>query len=53
MAYAREVYEYNKFIIKGDLKPNLVQKFGLVAEEFNDTVSTFSINPLKNNLKKK
>lgn len=47
MAYAREIYEYNKFIIKGDLKPNLIQKFGLVAEEFNDTVSTLSKTSLK------
>lgn len=37
MAYAREVYDYNKIVIEGALKPNLVHKFSKVAEEFNDT----------------
>uniref|UniRef100_A0A6B2EA94 Nuclear pore protein n=1 Tax=Phlebotomus kandelakii TaxID=1109342 RepID=A0A6B2EA94_9DIPT len=36
MAYAREVLEYNRVIFEGVLRPNLVQKFSLVAEEFND-----------------
>lgn len=39
MAYAREVYAYNKVIIEGALRPSLVQKFSQVAESFNDPVS--------------
>lgn len=39
MAYAREVYEYNKMVIEGAHRPSLVQRFAAVAEKFNDTVS--------------
>lgn len=38
MAYAREVYEYNKLVIAGALRPSLVQRFAKVATQFNDTV---------------
>lgn len=41
MAYAREVAEYNKLIISGAMRPNLVQKFSEVATKFNDSVSLF------------
>uniref|UniRef100_A0A7G3AGN5 Nuclear pore protein n=1 Tax=Lutzomyia longipalpis TaxID=7200 RepID=A0A7G3AGN5_LUTLO len=40
MAYAKEVLEYNRLVIEGVLRPNLVQKFALVAEEFNDAKIT-------------
>lgn len=40
MAYAREVYEYNRLVIEGALRPNLVQKFARVAEDFKDAVSS-------------
>lgn len=38
MAYAREVYEYNRLVLDGSLRPSLVQKFTAVALTFNDTV---------------
>lgn len=41
MAYACEVYEYNRFIIAGDQRPNLVQRFMKIAKQFNDTVRFF------------
>lgn len=43
IAYAREVAEYNKLIINGAMRPNLVQKFSEIATKFNDSVglSTF------------
>lgn len=37
MAYAREVYEYNKLISEGAMRPSLVQRFAHVAESFNDS----------------
>uniref|UniRef100_A0A1L8DX32 Nuclear pore protein n=1 Tax=Nyssomyia neivai TaxID=330878 RepID=A0A1L8DX32_9DIPT len=40
MAYAKEVLEYNRVVIEGVLRPNLVQKFSMVAEEFNDAKIT-------------
>lgn len=49
MAYAREVYDYNRVIIEGSLRPNLVQKFAKVAQEFNDSVRYKSVSiPLVN-----
>lgn len=39
MAYACEVYEYNKLVIAGGLRPNLVERFSKIAKQFNDTVS--------------
>lgn len=36
MAYAREVYEYNKLVIEGALRPSLIQRFAKVAQKFND-----------------
>ncbi|XP_055914053.1 nuclear pore complex protein Nup93-1-like [Eupeodes corollae] len=36
MAYAREVCEYNALVNKGALRPNLVQKFAKIAENFED-----------------
>lgn len=38
MAYAREVYDYNKCVTEGALRPNLVHKFAKVAETFDDPV---------------
>lgn len=38
MAYAREVYEYNRLVLDGSMRPSLVQKFTAVALTFNDTV---------------
>lgn len=38
MAYACEVYEYNKLVIAGGLRPNLVERFSKIAQQFNDTV---------------
>lgn len=43
MAYAREVYEYNKLVIEGAARPSLVQKFAQVAEKFNDTVCSINL----------
>lgn len=40
MAYACEVYEYNKIVISGGLRPNLVERFSKIAQQFNDTVSS-------------
>ncbi|XP_055389893.1 nuclear pore complex protein Nup93-1 [Condylostylus longicornis] len=40
MAYAREVFDYNKLVIEGVLRPNLVQKFGKIVETFNDAKIT-------------
>ncbi|KAI9580747.1 nuclear pore complex protein Nup93-1-like [Glossina fuscipes] len=37
IAYAQEVYDYNVKVIKGALRPNLVQKFSEVAKNFQDT----------------
>lgn len=39
MAYAREVFDYNKLIIGGALRPSLVQRFAVIAQGFNDAVS--------------
>ena len=36
LAYAREIFNYNNIILKGASRPNLVQKFAHVAEEFGD-----------------
>lgn len=41
MAYAREVYEYNKLVIEGALRPSLVQRFAKVATQFNDAVGIY------------
>lgn len=43
MAYATEVYEYNKLVIEGALRPSLVQRFSKVAETFNDPVSPLQL----------
>lgn len=40
MAYACEVYEYNKLVIAGGHRPNLVERFSKIATQFNDTVGT-------------
>lgn len=40
--YASKLAEYNRTIIGGRQKPNLVEEFSLVAREFKDTVS---VNP--------
>lgn len=40
MAYAREIYNYNNMILKGASRPNLVQKFGIISEEFGDSKIT-------------
>ncbi|KAL1377743.1 hypothetical protein pipiens_016050 [Culex pipiens pipiens] len=37
MAYAREVYEYNKLINEGAMRPSLVQRFAQVADGFKDS----------------
>lgn len=47
MAYAREVFEYNKVVVEGGMRPSLVQRFAQVAEKFNDAVSliiSFTLN---------
>lgn len=36
IAYAKEVYDYNKCLLEGGLRPNLIQKFAKIAETFND-----------------
>lgn len=36
MAYASEVYNYNKLVIEGAFRPSLVQRFAKVAQMFND-----------------
>lgn len=36
MAYAREVFDYNKIVIEGAMRPSLVQKFAQTSETFND-----------------
>lgn len=36
MAYAREVLDYNSTVMKGAFRPNLVQKFAKLAENFED-----------------
>lgn len=41
MAYAREVYDYNRLVLDGSLRPSLVQRFATVAQAFNDTVICF------------
>ncbi|KAL9692103.1 hypothetical protein quinque_000048, partial [Culex quinquefasciatus] len=41
MAYAREVYEYNKLINEGAMRPSLVQRFAQVADGFNDSKTQF------------
>ena len=38
MAYAAEVYDYNKLVIDGSLRPNLVHKFAALASTINDSV---------------
>lgn len=38
IAYAREVFDYNKLIIEGSLRPSMVQRFATVAQGFNDAV---------------
>lgn len=40
IAYAREVYEYNKYVLEGALRPNLIQKFAKLADQFNDSKVT-------------
>lgn len=40
IAYAKEVYDYNKCLLEGGLRPNLIQKFSKVAESFNDAKVT-------------
>lgn len=45
MAYAREVYDYNKLVIDGSSRPSLVHKFAAVAQGFNDTVKKKTIFP--------
>lgn len=50
MAYACEVYEYNKLVLSGELRPNLVERFSKIAQQFNDTVeytTEFSFEKLK------
>lgn len=42
IAYACEVFEYNKLIIGGYRRPNLVENFTKIAAQFNDTVSSGS-----------
>lgn len=37
IAYAKEVFDYNKCLLEGGLRPNLIQKFARVADSFNDT----------------
>lgn len=37
IAYAKEVYDYNKCLLEGGLRPNLIQKFAKLADSFNDT----------------
>lgn len=37
MAYAREVFEYNKLVIEGAMRPSLVQRFAKTAAQFNDS----------------
>lgn len=38
IAYAREVFDYNKLVIEGSLRPSMVQGFAKVAQGFNDAV---------------
>lgn len=38
IAYAKEIYDYNKLVIEGSYRPNLVQKFASIAAGFNDSV---------------
>lgn len=40
IAYAKEVYDYNKCLLEGGLRPNLIQKFAKLAESFNDAKVT-------------
>lgn len=37
MAYACEVYEFNKLVIAGERRPNLVERFSKIATQFNDS----------------
>lgn len=43
MAYAKEIFEYNRLVIDGSPRPSLVQKFATVAAGFNDTVNKTKI----------
>lgn len=36
IAYAKEVYDYNRCLLEGGLRPNLIQKFAKLADTFND-----------------
>lgn len=36
MAYAKQVHQHNKIVMQGAKRPSLVQKFSIVADEFND-----------------
>lgn len=36
MAYAREIFEYNQVVIRNAFRPNLVQKFAILAKSFDD-----------------
>lgn len=38
MAYAQCIIEYNKCVIDGAVRPNLIKKFSSVAASFNDQV---------------
>lgn len=38
IAYAKEIYDYNKLVIEGSYRTNLVQKFASIAAGFNDSV---------------
>uniref|UniRef100_A0A6M2DPY4 Nuclear pore protein n=1 Tax=Xenopsylla cheopis TaxID=163159 RepID=A0A6M2DPY4_XENCH len=37
MAYAKEITDYNKLVVQGAMRPNLVQKFTLLARKFSDS----------------
>lgn len=39
--YARCIMDYNKAIVKGSTRPNLVLILGKAAEQFKDNVSEF------------
>jgi len=40
MAYAKEVVAYNNLIVRGAVRPQLVDKFAKAAEAFNNAVSS-------------
>ncbi|XP_017083407.1 nuclear pore complex protein Nup93-1 [Drosophila eugracilis] len=37
MAYAQELRQYNELLLKGSLRPNLVQKFAQLSQSFGDS----------------